>query len=82
MKQKQTLTSIQKELASVLRERLNDDEAYLGTMLALIVNQTSPDENCRMLLDFIRENPQAGYDEILLKSDDIIGIEDPFADDD
>lgn len=82
MEQKKRLTTMQKELAAILREKLNDDDAYIGTMLALISNQPSPDDNCRELLEFIRENPQVGYDEILLKSDEIIGIEDPFADDD
>ena len=66
----------------MLREKLNDDDAYLGTMLALIVSQPDPDGNCRQLMDYMRENPYASYDEILLKSDQIIGIEDPFGDDD
>ena len=66
----------------MLREKLNDDDAYIGTMLALIVNQPDPDGNCRKLLEYIRESPQAGNEDILLKSDEIVGIEDPFGDDD
>lgn len=80
MDNKKLLTTTQKELADILRVKLNDDDAYLGTMLALIAGQPDADKNCTELLKFMRENPDASYEQILLKSDDILGIEDPFKD--
>lgn len=74
------LTEIQKELARTVRPILNDNDTYIGTMLMLTVNQPDPDKNCRELLDFIKNNPKAGYDEVMDKADEIVGIENPFAD--
>lgn len=79
---KSILTEIQEELGRVVRPILNDKDTYVGTMLMLTVNQPDPDGNCRRLLEFIRANPNAGYDEIMDKADEIVGIEDPFAGED
>ena len=76
------LTEIQKELGRAVRPILKDDDTYVGTMLMLTVNQPDPDGNCRKLLEFIRANPNVGYDEVMAKSDEIMGIEDPRADED
>ena len=74
------LTEIQLELAKLLRKILNDDGAYICTMLRFIVNQPDTDKKCGELLKFIQTNPNAGYDDIMLKADEIMGIEDPFSD--
>ena len=71
---------IQDELAQELLSIMTDKDTYVGTMLMLTVNQPDPDGNCRELLEFIRANPNAGYDEVMDKADEIVGIEDPFAD--
>lgn len=73
---------IQDELAKELLSVIFDKDTYVGTMLMLTVNQTDPDGNCRKLLEFIRANPNVGYDEVMDKVDEIMGIEDPFADED
>lgn len=70
---------IQDELAQELLSIIGDKDTYVGTMLMLTVNQPDPDGNCSKLLEFIRANPNAGYDEVMDKADEIIGIEDPFA---
>lgn len=72
---KSILTEVQRELGRVVRPILNDDETYVGTMLMLTVNQPDPDGNCRKLLEFIRANPNVGYDEVMDKADEIVGLE-------
>jgi len=76
------LTETQKELGRIIRPILKDDDTYIGTMLMLTVNQPDADKNCQELLDFIQSNPNAGYDEVMDKVDEIMDIENPFTDED
>ena len=47
-------------------------DTFVGTILMLRVNQSDPDENCRKLIDFLKDNPTADCDIILEKVDEII----------
>ncbi len=69
------LTAVQSECAKLIRRIIKDDETYVGTMLMLIVDQQDPDNNCRQMVDFLNQNPNADYDEIMEKADLIVGIE-------
>lgn len=75
-------TKNEDELCDLLKKIIKDSDTFVGTMLMLTVNQPDPDGNCKQLLDFIKNNPDAGYDEVLDKADEIMDIEDPFADED
>ena len=70
-----------KELCRKLRKILTDDE-YVCTMLALYVNQEDPDRNYQQMIGFLEANPNATKEEIFDKEDEILGIEDPFPDED
>ena len=61
-------------LKSVLRKKL-DEVNYMGTMLALIVNQKDPDGNCKKMYEFLQEHSDATHEEIYDKTDEILGIE-------
>lgn len=78
---KEILTETQKDLGYAVRSKIRDKDTFIGTMLMLTVDQPDPDGNCRKLLEFIRLNPNVGYDEIMDKADEIMDIEDPFTDD-
>ena len=71
-------TEAEKELSKLLLKIIHHKDTYVGTMLMLTVNQDDPDGNCRKLIDFINENPDVGYDEVMDKVDEILGIQDPF----
>ena len=69
------LSKVEKELCAELKKIIIDDEdTFVGTMLMLIVDQPDPEGNCKKLLDFIRDNPNVGYDEVMDKADEIVGI--------
>ena len=70
----------EKELINMLRNIIHDEDSFVGNMLALTVNQEDSDGNCRQLIDFLKENPKATYDDVMQKVDEILGIEDPFGD--
>lgn len=72
------LSATEKELCSLLKKIIKDRDTFIGTMLMLTVDQPDPDGNCQQLIDFIKNNPDAGYDEVMDKVDEIMGIEDPF----
>lgn len=76
------LTEIQKKLGYAVRSIIRDKDTFIGTMLMLTVNQPDPDGNCRKLLEYIQANPNVGYDEVMNKADEIVGIENPCVDDD
>ncbi len=69
------LTAVQSDCAKLIRRIIKDDDAYVGTMLMLIVDQQEPDNNCRQMIEFLNQNPNAGYDEVMEKADLIVGIE-------
>lgn len=75
-------TETEKELMSLLKKVITNEDSFVGTMLALTVKQSDPEGNCKQMIDFLKNNPQATYDETMIKINEILGIEDPFADDD
>ncbi len=62
----------EKELCTLLKAFIKDRDTFVGTILMLRVNQSDPDENCRKLIDFLKDNPTADCDIILEKVDEII----------
>ena len=63
----------EKLLAEILRERLSKDD-FIGTLLMLIVNQESHEDNCKELYEFLKKNPNASHDDVMEKADEIVGI--------
>lgn len=51
-----------------------EKDSFIGTMLALTVNQEDPEENCKEMYDFLKKYPNAKYDDIWDKTHDILGI--------
>lgn len=62
------------ELGKILREYIEDQDTFVGTMLMLTVDQPDPDFNYQKLIDFIKSNPNVSYDEIMDKADEIVGL--------
>ena len=79
---KRPFTKYEDLLAKALRAKIANDDTYIGSMLAMIVDHDDSDEICRKLYEFIQNNPTATEEEILDKQNEILGFEDPFADDD
>lgn len=73
-------TKTEQKLGDMLRKIDLDDDDYVGIMLALTVDQEDIDGNCQQMIDFLESNPNATYEEIFDKEDEILGIEDPFDD--
>lgn len=61
-------------LIPILREKLKE-ESFIGTMLALVVDQEDWDDNCKQMYEFLQEHPDATHEEIRDKQDKILGIE-------
>lgn len=72
------LSETGKTLCRLLKRIVTHEDTFVGTILMLTVNQADPDGNCQQLIDFINNNPDAGYYEVLRKADEIVGIEEPF----
>ncbi|MDE6474770.1 MAG: hypothetical protein K2L70_06695 [Clostridia bacterium] len=66
----------EKELINIMRNIEMEEDSFVGNMLALTVNQDDPDGNCRQMTEFLKNNPNAAYDDIMRKVDEIIGIGD------
>ncbi len=71
-------TKTENELCELLKRFTKDRDAFTCTMLVLRAGQKDPDENCRKMIKFLQANPNAGYDAVLSKVDEILGLEDPF----
>ena len=65
-----------------MRGILTDDEEYVCTMLELTVDQEDVDGNCQQMIDFLEANPNPLRDDFYGKLNEILGIEDPFPDED
>ena len=75
-------TETEQKLGDMLRKIEMRDDEYVCTMLALTVDQEDVDGNCQQMIDFLESNPNATKVEIFEKEDEILGIEDPFANED
>ena len=72
-KEKYVPGKYEKLLANVLRDKL-EKESFIGTMLALVVNQEEPEKNCKELYEYLQQKQNVTYDEIYEKTDEILGI--------
>ena len=71
----------EKELINIMRNIEMEEDSFVGNMLALTVNQDDPDGNCRQMTEYLKNNPNATYDDVMRKVDEIIGIGDILYDD-
>lgn len=79
-KSKDTYTEAEKQLSDILLERISDTDDYVCIMLCLEYEQENPDENYWGMIRFLEEYPNATVEDIYDKLDEIMGIGDPFAD--
>ncbi len=75
-------TETEQKLGDMLRKIVTDDDEYVGTMLALTVDQEDVDGNCQKMIDFLESNPNPSRDNFYDKFYEILGIEVPFDDED
>ncbi len=64
---------IETELCRKLWKIIQDDDTYIGTLLLLWIGD-SPEQNFKKMLDYINDHPKAGYDEVLIEADKIVGL--------
>lgn len=71
------LSETEKELCACLKKIVHDEDSFLGIMFALIVDHKDTEENCRRLLDFLKNNPDAGYREVIKEVNVILSGKEP-----
>lgn len=71
------LSATEKELCAYLKRIVHDEDSFLGIMFALIVDQKDTEENCRRLLDFLKDNPGAGYRDVINEVNEIMSDKEP-----
>lgn len=71
------LSATEKELCAYLKKIVHDEDSFLGIMFALIVDHKDTRENCRRLLDFLKNNPSAGYREAIKEVNVILSSQGP-----
>lgn len=77
---KYILGKYEAELCKLLKKIIVDKDDFVATMLFLTAGRPDPEMNCKQLIDFIKNNPNVDYEMILNKTDEILGIEEPFED--
>lgn len=69
-----TLSKKGHKLCAALRGFIDDEVSFVSTMLALTINQDNPDENYQEMLDYLKKHPNATFDDIRDKQDEILGV--------